>query len=176
MSFQTLIIETEQSADSFKSNCNLAPLGLDAVSNLAGYIVGVAGGQYPSSIVANVGAVKASGTITSTGSAANAETMTICGETLTAKTSGAVAADGEFNISATVATQATNIAAAINAIVALSGIVSATSALGVVTVTANTPGKMGNGLIMADVDLANVAVSSFANGSEGTTYAVIDQI
>lgn len=176
MSFQTLIIETEQTADSFKSDCNLAPLGLDAVNNLASFISGVAGGQYPSSIVANVGAVKAYGTITSTGTATDAQTMTICGETLTAKTTGAVPADGEFDVSATVATQAANIALAINSVVALSGIVSAEASLGVVTVTASTPGVMGNGLIMADVDLGNVAVSSFANGSNGTSYAVVDQI
>lgn len=177
MSFQTIIIETEQSADSFKSNCNLAPLGLDAVNNLAEYIVGVAGGQYPSSIVANVGAVKATGTIVSTGTAANNETATILGETVTAKTSGAVLADGEFNISATPATQAASIAAMINAMPEFVGIISAAvTSGGTVTVTASVPGVIGNGLKMADVNLANVAITSFANGSDGTSYAVVDQI
>jgi hypothetical protein len=177
MSFQTIIIETEQSADSFKSNCNLSMLGLDAVNNLAEYVVGVAGGQYPSSISVNVGAVKASGTIVSTGTAANNETATILGETVTAKTSGAVLADGEFNISATPATQAASIAAMINAMPEFVGIITAeVTSGGTVTVTASVPGVIGNGLKMADVNLANVAITSFANGSNGTSYAVIDQI
>jgi hypothetical protein len=177
MSFQTIIIETEQSADSFKSNCNLSMLGLDAVNNLAEYVVGVAGGQYPSSISVNVGAVKASGTIVSTGTAANNETATILGETVTAKTSGAVLADGEFNISATPATQAASIAAMINAMPEFVGIITAeVTSGGTVTVTASVPGVIGNGLKMADVNLANVAITSFANGSDGTSYAVIDQI
>lgn len=178
MSFQTIIIETEQSADSFKSNCNLAPLGLDAVNNLAEYIVGVAGGQYPSSIVANVGAVKATGTIvTSAGGSANNETMVLCGVTLTAKTAGAVPADGEFDISATAATQAANIAATINVMEEFTGILSAeVTSGGTVTVTASIPGVIGNGLFMEDVDLANVVVTTFSGGSNGTSYAVVDQI
>jgi hypothetical protein len=89
------------------------------------------------------GPISATATITSTGTASNNETMLLCNQTLTAKTSGAVAANGEFNISATPATQATNIAAAINAVAALSGVVTATSALGVVTVTAVAPGITG---------------------------------
>lgn len=62
-----------------------------------------------------------------TGAAANDETITINGVVFTAKTSGAVAADGEFDLSATPGTQATNLAAAINAVAdtAISGVVTA---------------------------------------------------
>lgn len=115
----------------------------------------------------STGAVQATATITSTGAAVDAETMSVANVTLTAKSSGAVAANGEFNVSATPATQAANIAAAINAVAGLSGIVTATSALGVVTVTAVQPGKSGNGLLMSEA-LTNVTVTQFASGSDGT--------
>jgi hypothetical protein len=109
------------------------------------------------------GPISATATITSTGTASNNETMLLCNQTLTAKTSGAVAANGEFNISATPTTQATNIAAAINAVAALSGVVTATSALGVVTVTAVTPGITGNGLQISE-SLSNVTATAFSGG------------
>lgn len=117
------------------------------------------------------GVLASSATITSTGTASDAETMSIANVTLTAKTSGAVAANGEFNISGTVATQATNIAAAINAVPALSGIATATSALGVVTVTSVIPGKASNGLQMSEA-LTNVTVTQFSGGSDGKQVAV----
>lgn len=173
MSLQRIVIDTGNlTAAGFKSVCDLSPGELDAAVNLQNYIGALCGGLQAASLSIKVGAVKATGTITSTGTAANNETMTICGQTLTAKTSGAVPASGEFNISGTVATQATNIAAAINAVPALVGVCSAVSLLGVVTVTAAVPGLIGNGLVMVDVNLANVAVSGFANGSDGTSYTL----
>lgn len=111
------------------------------------------------------GAVAATGTITSTGSAANDETMVVAGVTFTAKTSGATG--NQFNISGTVATQATNIKNAINNSSSLTGIVTATSALGVVTLTAAVPGLAGNGLILTEA-LANVTVAAFSGGTNGT--------
>lgn len=119
----------------------------------------------------STGSIQATATITSTGSAVNNETMLLANVTLTAKTSGAVAANGEFNISGTVATQAANIAAAINAVPGLSGICQATSTLGVVTVTAVQPGKSGNGLQISEA-LTNVTVTQFASGSDGSQVAV----
>lgn len=110
------------------------------------------------------GPVAATATITSTGAASNNETMLLCNQTLTAKTSGAVAANGEFNLSATVGTQAANIAAAINAVAALSGVVTATAALGVVTVTSVYPGIIGNGLQISE-SLTNVTATAFAGGA-----------
>lgn len=111
------------------------------------------------------GPVAATATITSTGSASNNETMLLANQTLTAKTSGAVAANGEFNISGTVGTQAANIAAAINVVVALQKTVTATAALGVVTVTAVVPGTTGNGLQISE-SLTNVTATAFAGGTD----------
>lgn len=173
MALVRLVLNSQGTADDFKSQSPLAVLGRDAINNFIAYIAGVNGGSMPGAdFDFNVGAVQATATITSTGTAANDETMTLAGQTITAKTSGAVAADGEFNISGTVGTQAANIAAAINAMPALVGIVSAVANAGVVTVTAAVPGLIGNGLQIADVDLANVAVSAFSGGLDGTAYSI----
>lgn len=116
-------------------------------------------GSAPSIAVSVEGqAVAASGTLTvATGGSTNNQTCAIAGVTLTAKTSGAGA--DEFNISAVAATQATNMAAAINASTGLAGIVTASSALGVVTITAAQKGKMGNGLAISEGSLSNVTKS-----------------
>lgn len=117
------------------------------------------------------GPVAATATITSTGSASNNETMLVANQTLTAKTSGAVAANGEFNISGTVGTQAANIAAAINAVAALQKTVTATAALGVVTVTAVVPGTTGNGIQISE-SLTNVTATAFAGGTDAVVVTL----
>ena len=111
------------------------------------------------------GPVAAFGLLTSTGAATNNDTGLVCNQTITAKTSGAVAANGEFNLSATVGTQAANIAAAINAVAALKNQVVATAALGVVTITSLVPGTIGNGLQLSS-SLTNVAATAFAGGTD----------
>lgn len=121
------------------------------------------------SATAYVGAVAATATMTSTGTASNNETCVICGVTFTAKTSGATG--NQFNISGTVATQATNIATAVNASTDLTGICTATSALGVVTFTASVPGKIGNGLTLTE-GLSNVTISSFTTGAVGSNGTI----
>jgi hypothetical protein len=175
MSITRLVITNDLSAAGMKSVCDLAPDQLPALNNFIDYCGALAGGNQMALLEFDVGMVAASGTITVTSTGpANNETAGIAGYTLTAKTSGAVAANGEFNISATPATVATNIAAAINAVAGLSSLVSAAvTGVGIVTVTSRALGTPGNGIKFADVDLANVAFSGsgvLANGSEGTGY------
>lgn len=133
------------------------------------YLHAIAGAVYAGAAVETTGAVQATATITSTGSAVNGETMTLANITLTAKTSGADPTAGEFDISATPATQAANIALAINSDDDFAGIVTATHALGVVTVTAVAPGAVGNGIEISET-LTNVAVTAFAGGVDGHTF------
>lgn len=125
-------------------------------------------GVIPADIKVVNNVVFATGTITSTGSASNGETMTLANVTLTAKTSGADPTAGEFDISATPTTQAANIALAINSDTDFAGIVTAKSALGVVTVTSVVPGLIGNGLDLTE-SLTNVTVAAFSGGNEGTS-------
>lgn len=173
MSFVKVLLSVPNSAQTM----NDAYLGLNTSANqvresgLQELLADVVNGAQVAYAKISTGAVQATATITSTGAAVNNETMSLANVTLTAKTSGAVAANGEFNLSATVATQAANIAAAINAVSGLSGIVTATSALGVVTVTAVQPGKSGNAIQISE-SLTNVTVTQFANGSDGTQVAI----
>ncbi len=128
-------------------------------------------GSAPSVAVSIEGqAVAATATITQTSTgAANTQTLNILNVTFTAKTSGAAAGAAEWNRSNTVATSATNLAAAINGYAAFSGIVTASASAGVVTITAAQKGLMGNGLYTANIDCANTTVVSFASGAADPT-------
>jgi hypothetical protein len=171
MSLQRLIINSDLSAVGFKSVCDLSPLQLPAANNFADYIAGLCGGNYMALLSFQVGAVQAAGLLTvSAGGSANNETCTVCNVTLTGKTSST--ANNEFTVSATAATQATNMAACINASTSLAGKVTATAALGVVTITSVVPGLVGNGLQLSAGTLANVAATAFAGGDDGTSYSV----
>ncbi len=134
------------------------------------YLHAIAGAVYSGSAHEVTGAVNAYGLITSTGTATNGDVMTVANVTLTAKTSSADPTAGEFDISGTVAVQAANIALAINSDDDFAGIVTATSALGVVTVTSVAPGAMGNGTELDIGTMHNMSVTAFAHGVDGTTF------
>lgn len=169
MSIHRIIIDSPETAAQFASICDLSPDKRSAAVNLGNYIHSLPGGVRNANVKALIGAVQATATIVSTGAAVNNETMLLLNVTLTAKTSGAVAANGEFNLSATPATQASNIAAAINAVASLQPRVSASANAGTVTVTSLVPGTIGNGLQISE-SLTNVTVTAFTGGSEGTSY------
>lgn len=172
MSFVKLLMAVPDSATTMSSllqlNTAANQFDVEALDKLVGDMIDGAQLSYTK---LSTGAIQATATITSTGSAVAAETITVANVVLTAVASGAIPANGEWNVSATVATQAASIAAAINAIPGLSGICQATSALGVVTVTAVQPGKSGNGLAISEA-ATNVAVTAFASGSDGSQVVV----
>lgn len=132
---------------------------------LRGYILGTRNAN----CLVKVGAVQATGAITSTGASVAAQTITVCNVVLAAVASGANPALGEWNVSATVETQATSIALAINTISTLTGKVTASVNAGVVTVTSVVPGLIGNGLQLSE-SADNLTVTAFANGTDGTAY------
>lgn len=113
-----------------------------------------------------IGTVNATGTLTMTGAATAAQTLTIANITFTAETSGATG--NQYNLSSTVAIQAANIAAAVNGSANLANLVTATAALGVVTLTAFTGGVEGNGLQLSAGNTSNMTAGAFAGGSNGT--------
>lgn len=163
---------TNESAQTTLDNMRLSSVSIaNAFRNLSTYFMRPALGGSDLNWTVQTGAMQATATLTSTGTASNNETASIANQTLTAKTSGAVPANGEFNISGTVATQAANIALAINSLPALAGIVTATSSLGVTTITAVVPGVGGNG-IQASESLTNVTLAAFSGGSNGTSVNI----
>lgn len=96
---------------------------------------------------------------------ADGDTIVVCRQTLTAKSSGA---DGttQYNIGANATADADSLAACINANTTLSKYVSATAATGTVTVTAKMKGAWGNLLSITSSDNA-FAITNFASGTGG---------
>jgi hypothetical protein len=138
--------------------------GFALLSWLRGFIKGTRTGN----MRIKVGAVQATATITSTGTATNAETMTICNVTFTAVTSGA--AGNQFNISATPNTQADSMVTAFNASANLTGkVTAARTGTGIVTLTSVVPGLVGNGLDLTE-SLSNVTKTAFTGGTDGTAF------
>ena len=139
-----------------------------SIRRVADFIKGLAGGARAGVVELRVGAVKATATLTVTSTGpTNTETFVVAGTTFTAVTSGATG--NQFNISATPATVAANIVAAVNgsATAAVTGAVVASAVSGVVTFTAKIAGTIGNGLVLTE-SLTNVALAGFSGGSDGT--------
>ena len=134
------------------------------IRNLAMHLLSLAQGARTGKVTLAIDSTtdltKATGTITISGNPVADETITIGGKALTWKATPA--AEGEIDIVAGDNTaMAADVAAEINAHSAFKGVISATSALGVVTVTAVHPGKAGNLITLAEAS-TNVAVGAAA--------------
>jgi phage tail sheath gpL-like len=97
------------------------------------------------------------------------DTVTIGAQALTARAANAV--ENEFNIGADATEDATNLAAAINASAVLAPFFSASSALGVVTVTCRFTGALGNFIGLATSDATAYGLSAARFGSGGATVS-----
>lgn len=130
----------------------------------------IAGHRVPGdvTVVCDTSAVAASSTVTAAAVQA-ADTVTVGGVVFTAVT-GAVVGD-QFDRSGTDTACAVSLVAAITANATLAGAVVATSALGVVTITASTPGKVGNAITLASSNGTRLAVSAarLASGAQTRT-------
>ncbi len=167
-SLQRIVITSPLTAAGFKSVCDLAPGHLPALNNLINYLSSVPD-QQAAYLAIKVGAVQAAGTLTvAAGGSTAAQACTVCNVTLTGRASNPSA--DEFVVSATAATQATNMAAAINASANLTGKVTAAAVDGVVTITSAVPGLLGNGLQLSAGNLANVTLAAMTGGTDGTAY------
>lgn len=165
MSLTRLEIDHDFAAQEFKDIVDMTESRQGAIE-LSNFFQGLVGGMYAADVVSNIGAVKATGTITFSGDPTNDETLSIANVTFTAKTSGA--SGNEFNItSGENDTMAAALAAAINASSDMSKLVSASANGAVVTLTAHVAGKCGNGIELSE-NMTNVAVSAFSGGDEGT--------
>ncbi len=95
----------------------------------------------------------ARGTVTLTQASLTAgDKVIINGVALTAKAGAATAANGEWSLDTGDTEAATSLAAAINAVVALKRLVTATSDAGVVTIVAVVPGVGGNTISVQEID------------------------
>lgn len=115
-----------------------------------------------------VDALSASQTATFSTFATALDTVTINGVVLTAVASGAT--NNQWNITASASGDAANLAAAINASTSanLSGVVHASSLAGVVTVTCNIPGVIGNVLTISKSSTAITLGGALLAGGLGT--------
>lgn len=159
-----------------QSQCNLSMGGLDAVNNFIDYVGGVVGGNgVPgASVQFESGMIKASGIFTFVSVIAT-DVLAINGVDFTCVASGATG--NQFNVGGSDTLTAAAAAAAINA--SASALVSgdagvvATSALGVVTVTAITPGVTGNAITITTPDTTiTPSGARLTGGSDGTVTTV----
>lgn len=174
MSFVNILMSVPDSAVTMTNilQLNTAANQVD-VLNLEKLITDMVDGSQVSYTKISTGAVQATGTGTFTGAAVADQTMTIGQTTFTAKASPNEALN-QYLVSATVALEAASLARAINASTGLAGVVTATSALGVVTITAVQPGLTGNFIVTADVDTDNFtfAQAHLATGATGSQVSV----
>jgi phage tail sheath gpL-like len=171
MATTILTITHNETAGTFAALVN-APDFYTFIQRFMGWLNALRGGAKNGAIAAKIGTAAASIAITINNSniAAN-DLVTIGGTTITCKASGATT--GQFNKGSDATETAANMAAAINGVTALAAVVTATSALGVVTITCDVGGTIGNYITVAKTE---VTPSSFtftgttlAGGSNGTT-------
>jgi hypothetical protein len=145
----------------------------DKALNLASAIKAMAGGVRNGSIISHVDAVRATGTITITYAKLIAtDTIKIGATTLTCKTSDANGTT-EFLKVGNATDTATSLCACINANTTLSTFLTATSALGVVTIVCKQPGLIGNAIGLAATEgTAEAMAESAANLASGTNGTV----
>lgn len=176
MSITNIVINTADTAAMVLDQLNpqSGASSLDSLSNLSRYVGGLADGAfYFNTVVEAVGAVQAVATytVTSTGPT-NGQIGTVVNQNITAETSGANPALGQFNINASPTIVAAGIALAINSFPATNAIVTATSALGVVTITSKHAGSAGNGFEISAGNWSNITAAAFAGGSAGTSVTL----
>jgi len=169
-SLHRILLTVSGTKADFQSKVNLSPGGLDALQQISQFFDGIPAGALRPLVGCAIGAVQAVGSFTQTSTgAANGETLTVAGVTFTARTSGAVG--NEWNRNNTVATSATNLAAAINASTATNIYCSAVAAAGVVTITVTQPGVLGNLLALTE-SCSNTTTVTCAGGTEGTATSL----
>lgn len=167
---KSLIVLTHNDSSADMQHLIIAETGnrMKAGAKLIKYFRGLMGGAKSASVYIGETAVQASGTITLSSHVAT-DTVTVNGVTFTCVASGATG--NQYNVGGTDALTADALAAAINASVTalVSGYVTATSASGVVTVTAVQPGLSGNMFTLAISAHGSVSGAKLTGGTDGTT-------
>lgn len=175
MASQTKITITHDKESTADLQMKLITQSLSSIGHavrLGNMIDRIAGGSANGSIALVIDdgdAAAATGTVTFSAAASADDTFLINGVTFTAKASGATG--NQFNVGATATASASALATAINASATalVSGLVSASSAAGVLTITAKLAGVTGNAITIAKgVDAGSVMTVSGARLTGGT--------
>ena len=137
-----------------------------ASAKIKDYVKNCVAGAHPVVVQTKINAAKASGTVTLASFVAD-DTVTINGLIFVGKASPSGALEFACGVSDTA--DAAALAAKINAHTTLDGMVVATSALGVVTLTALVPGELGNAVTLAISAHGSVSAARMAGGTNGDT-------
>lgn len=137
-----------------------------AGSKIETYVRRCVSGVSPCAIKTRVNAVRATGTITLSSHVAT-DTVTVNGITFTCVASGATG--NQYNVGGSDTLTAVALAAALNANSTLDGMIVATSASAVVTITALDPGELGNAVTLAISAHGSVSAARMAGGTNGDT-------
>lgn len=141
-----------------------------SLHRLSSYFAALAGGSKRGAVTVTVAtggdSTKASATVTCDQASVSAPDTITIGDTVLTLVASSPGTD-EFLAGASDTEMATNLAAAINAQASLRQVLAATSAAGVVTITASEPGVFGN-LIKLETDNASAFTLSATSLSGGT--------
>lgn len=135
-----------------------------AGQKLMSYVRALMGGARSAKVIVGVNAVKASGTVTLASHVAT-NTVTINGTVFTCVASGATG--NQYNVGGSDTLTAAALASAINASTDMAGVVTASAAGAVVTVSAARPGKLGNAVTLAISTNGSVSAARLASGTDG---------
>lgn len=179
MSSLVITINTAQSYTDF-NKAGIRTENLVAIENLIkAYKAGMAiGAVYVSGSATDPVAASATATLTYASLANNVDTLVMFGVTLTCVTGTPAASDattGQFKKQTDATVSAANLVATINAHTTLAKYVSATSALGVVTITLNQKGSEGNFMTLntsAGTGIANIQWVGGTGGNESVPVQV----
>jgi hypothetical protein len=146
--------------------------------NLATFFQAIALGAKGFNGYVSTGGVQATDAVTFS-SFANNNTVTVNGVVFTGKTAGTQSGVQQFSIGTSDTAAATNLAARINNTDGVGappakvfGVVTASSAATVVTITAVEPGAVGNLYTLAISANGSVTGANFASGTDGTVTAI----
>lgn len=165
--FSLLVVAQDETSANVQRDL-YAEAGLVELAGLKikNYLKNLISGAHPASIQTKINAVKASGTITLSSHVAT-NTVTVNGIAFTCVASGATG--NQYNVGADDTETAVNLAVALNANTTLDGMISASAASGVVTLTALIPGEIGNAVTLAISANGSVSAARMAGGTNGDT-------
>ena len=166
MSFQMIEIQSDEVEADLRESL-IAETGNRMLSGqkLMKYVRALMGGTKSAKVTVGVNAVKASATLTLVSVVAT-NTCTVAGQLFTAVASGATAA--QFNVGASDTLTADSLVAQINAHTTINPWVVASNVAGVVTITAISPGVLGNAIPLLGGTNITASAARLASGTSGS--------